>query len=113
MCRVLEVSRSGFHAWATRGPSPRACQDERLTARIVEIHAANREVYGSLRIWVELVLADGQRIGRNRVERFMRQADLLGLVTRKWRSTTVRVPSVRVAGDLLDRDFATAAPNHC
>jgi len=61
MCRVLEVSRSGYHAWVTRGPSPRACQDEQLTARIVEIHAANREVYGSPRIWAELVLADGER----------------------------------------------------
>ena len=39
MCRVLEVSRSGFHAWARRAPSARAREDERLTERIREIHA--------------------------------------------------------------------------
>ena len=38
MCRVLEVSRSGFHAWAAREPSPRAVADAALTGRIAEIH---------------------------------------------------------------------------
>ena len=46
MCRVLEVSRSGFHAWQTRKPSARALEDQRLTARIAEIHGQNRGVYG-------------------------------------------------------------------
>ena len=41
MCRVLEVSRSGFHAWIKRAPSGRAREDARLTDRIREIHAAN------------------------------------------------------------------------
>jgi hypothetical protein len=50
MCRVLEVSRSGFHAWAKREPSARALEDERLTERIREIHRENRKVYGSPRI---------------------------------------------------------------
>ena len=42
MCRVLEVSRSGYHAWARREPSSRALEDERLTGRIREIHRENR-----------------------------------------------------------------------
>jgi putative transposase len=49
MCRVLEVSRSGFHAWAAREPSPRAVADARLTARIAEIHERSRKTYGSPR----------------------------------------------------------------
>jgi putative transposase len=44
MCRVLDVSRSGFHAWSSREPSARALEDARLTARIREIHRANRRV---------------------------------------------------------------------
>jgi putative transposase len=47
MCRVLDVSRSGFNAWRRRKPSPRAVEDARLTHRIREIHDANRRVYGS------------------------------------------------------------------
>ena len=113
MCRVLEVSRSGYHAWATRSPSARAVQDARLTARIRELHDQRRKVYGSPRIWADLVLDDGERIGRKRVERLMRQAGLSGLITKKYKATTIRVPGVRVAQDLLDRDFAARAPNRC
>lgn len=111
MCRVLGVSASGYHAWAGRPPSARALEDERLTARIRELHKLRRRVYGSPRIWSDLVLDDGERIGRKRVERLMRQAGLSGLQEKKWKATTVRVPGVRVADDLLDRDFTARAPN--
>jgi putative transposase len=111
MCRVLEVSRSGFHAWQARPPSARAREDERLTERIREIHAENLKVYGSPRIHAELRLGDGVRVGRKPVERLMRQAGLSGLITKKWNATTIRVPGVRVADDLLDRDFSAVGPN--
>ncbi len=113
MCRVLGVSRSGYHAWATRPPSARAIEDARLTVRIRELHALRREVYGAPRIWADLTIDDGERVGRKRVERLMRAAGLSGLIAKKYRSTTVRVPGVRVAEDLLDRQFAQAAPNRC
>ena len=70
-------------------------------------------MYGSPRIWSDLVVEDGERIGRKRVERLMRQAGLSGLVSKKWKATTIRVPGVRVAEDLLDRKFAAGAPNRC
>jgi putative transposase len=111
MCRVLEVSRSGFHAWAKRAPSARSREDARLTERIHEIHEIHRRVYGSPRIHAELVMADGERVGRKRVERLMRQAGISGLVARKRGRTTVRVPGVRVCEDLVDRAFLAAAPD--
>ncbi len=109
MCRVLEVSRSGFHAWAARKPGPRALSDAALTQRIREIHDANRRVYGSPRIHAELRLGDGVRVGRKRVERLMRAAQISGLITKKRGKTTVRVPGVRVCEDLVDRAFLSAA----
>jgi putative transposase len=111
MSRVLGVSRSGFHAWENRAPSPRALEDERLLERIREIHIENRKVYGSPRVHAELVLADGERVGRKRVARLMRQAGLTGTVARKRGRTTIRVPGVRVCEDLVDRAFLAAAPN--
>ena len=111
MCRVLGVSRSGFHAWPRRPPSARALEDERLTERIREIHRANRRVYGSPRIHAELRMADGVRVGRKRVERLMRQAGITGMVASKRGRTTIRVPGVRVCEDLVDRAFLAAAPN--
>jgi len=113
MCRVLGVSRSGFHAWQGREPSARAREDVRLTARIRELFVLRRKVYGSPRIWSDLALDDGERIGRKRVERLMRQASLSAVMKKQWRATTVRVPGVRVADDLLDRQFAAEAPNRC
>ena len=111
MCRVLGVSRSGFHAWVRREPSARALEDERLTERIRAIHEDNRRVYGSPRVHAELVMADGERIGRKRVERLMRQAGITGLVAKKRGRTTIRVPGVRVCEDLVDRAFLAAAPD--
>ena len=111
MCRVLEVSRSGYHAWAGRPTSPRAVEDQRLSARIKVLHKLRRGVYGSPRIWADLVVDDGERLGRKRVERLMRQAGLSGLQEKKWKATTIRVPGVRVADDLLDRDFTASGPN--
>ena len=111
MCRVLDVSRSGFHAWARREPSARALEDERLTGRIREIHRANRRVYGSPRIHAELALGDGVRVGRKRVERLMRQAGISGMVRRRRGRTTISVPGVRVCEDLVDRRFLASSPD--
>lgn len=110
MCGVLGVSRSGFYAWSSRAPSGRALEDARLTTRIREIHADNREVYGAPRIWLDL-LDEGERISRKRVARLMREAGISGLIDKKHKATTIRVPGVRVADDLLDRDFTATAPN--
>jgi putative transposase len=111
MCRVLGVSRSGFHAWENRALSARRLEDARLLERIRAIHEQNRRVYGSPRIHAELVLADGERIGRKRVERLMRQAGISGLRPKKRGRTTIRVPGVRVCGDLVDRAFMASAPD--
>ena len=108
MCRVLEVSRSGYHAWAAREPSTRAVADGRLTGRIVEIHELSRKTYGSPRVHAELRLDDGVLVGRKRVERLMRLAGLSGQIKRRRGRTTIRVQGVRTAPDLVERDFNPA-----
>jgi putative transposase len=110
MCRVLGVSRSGFHAWLRRPPSARALVDARLTERIAEMHRRSRDSYGVRRIYLDLQ-GEGVRIGRKRVARLMRAAGLSGYVKRRKGLTTIRVPGVRVAGDLVERDFNPQAPN--
>jgi putative transposase len=64
-------------------------------------------VYGSPRIHAELRLQFGVRGGRKRVERLVRQAGISGLVQRKRGRETIRVPGVRVADDLVERQFPT------
>ena len=111
MCRMLGVSRSGFHAWQHRPPSQRELSDAWLLERIRRIHSENRGVYGAPRIHAELRLAHGIRIGRKRVERLMRRAGLSGLIPKRRGRTTIRVPGVRVADDLVQRQFRPTAPN--
>lgn len=111
MCRILGVSRSGFYAWARRAPSDRALNDAWLLEQIREIHTANRGVYGAPRVHAELRLARGVRVGRKRVERLMRKAGISGLVPKRPGRTTIRVPGVRVADDLVKRQFRPSAPN--
>jgi putative transposase len=111
LCELLGVSRSGFYAWERRLPSSRDLGDAWLLELIKDIHSQNRRVYGAPRIHAELRLGLGIRVGRKRVERLMRQAKLSGLVPKKRGRTTVRVPGVRVADDLVKRQFRPAAAN--
>jgi len=110
-CELLGVSRSGFHAWASRAPSDRALSDAWLLERIRRIHAENRQVYGSRRVQAELRLGEGIVVSRKRIQRLMRDAGLSGLVARKRGRTTIRVPGVRIADDLVERRFRPAGPD--
>ncbi len=111
MCRVLEVSRSGYHGWAVREPSERAAQDAVLSGRIAAIHSLSLKTYGSPRVRAELVLEHDIRVGRKRVERLMRQAAMSGLIRRRRGKTTIRVQGVRTIPDLVERDFNPSAPD--
>ena len=111
MCRVLNVSRSGFHAWHARGPCARTLEDERITGRIRSFFVLSDRTYGSPRIWRDLVEA-GEAIGENRVARLMRCADLQARRRRRQRPVDEGVrPEHAIASNLLDRDFEAAAPN--
>ena len=111
MCRVLGVSRSGYHAWAVRAPSVRAVADDVLSGRIAVIHKDSRETYGSPRVHAELRLEDGVLVGRKRVERLMRAAGLSGQLNRRKGRTTISIPGIRTAPDLVERDFNPTAAN--
>ncbi len=114
MCRALEVSRSGFYAARRRTASARAQRDEELRTQVRVIHQASRRTYGSPRVHAELQ-AQGERCGRNRIARLMRQEGLRVKGRRRLRPTTTDSKHThRVAPNLLDRRFAVtdiAAPN--
>lgn len=110
MCRLLEVSASGYWAWRGRGDSARALSDVELTARIRQAHAASRGTYGAPRIHAELQ-AGGIRCGRKRVARLMRRAGLAGVHRRRFVRTTIRDAAATPAPDRVQRRFARDAPD--
>ena len=106
MCRALDVSRSGFYAARGRAASARAKRDEELRTQVRVIHQASRRTYGSPRVHAELQ-AQGERCGRKRIARLMRQEGLRVKVRRRMRpATTDSKHAHRVAPNLLDRRFA-------
>jgi len=110
MCRVLGVSRSGFYAWRDRARSRMAADDTALLERVRDIHRRSYGTYGAPRVHGELADA-GVRVGRKRVARLMAADGLQGVSRRKGPRTTTRSQRERPAPDLVDRDFAVAAPD--
>ena len=108
ICRVLEVSRSGFYAWRKREPSARA--KATLLEAIEEVHKESDKTYGAPRIHAELK-DRGPQASLNRVARVMREAEIRGVSPRKWKRTTLRAKKARPAPDLVDRDFTATGPN--
>jgi putative transposase len=111
MARVLGVSKAGFHAWRQRPPSVRARADAVLLGRIRTIHTASRQAYGAPRVHAEL-RTQGERHGRKRVARLMREAGLVGASRRRGGPvTTRRETERRPAADLVQRHFRAERPN--
>jgi putative transposase len=111
LCRVLEVSRAGYHAWKRRAVSARARADTALEKRIREIHTASRGTYGAPRIHAELGDVDEVRCGRKRVARLMRRAGLVGVSRRRSVRTTRRDELATISDDLVKRSFTATAPD--
>jgi len=100
----MEVSTSGYYAWLKRPPSKRVQEDVKLAKRIRELHKHSKGTYGAPRIHTDLT-AEGVRVGRKRVARLMKAANLRGVSRRKYYRTTQRAKKVRPVPDLVQRDF--------
>lgn len=89
LCQAFEVSPSGYYDWSHRQeyPSQRHQLDQQLKEQISRIHAQSRKTYGSPRVQVKLREA-GQRHGRNRISRLMREQDLCGRQKKRYRVVT-------------------------
>jgi putative transposase len=110
LCSVLGVSRAGYYAWKHHAASARAHRDGELLEAIAAIHGESKATYGWPRVHAEL-RHRGVRVSRKRVARLMRQAGLSGMVRRRKGKTTIRVPGIATAPDLVRRNFAPEAPN--
>jgi putative transposase len=111
ICSILEVSASAYYERRTGRRSPRAIEDERLLARIREIHERNYCAYGYRRMWIALQ-REGEEVGRGRVQRLMKGAGIQGAKRRgkAWR-TTRPDPLAHRRPDLVERDFSAERPN--
>jgi putative transposase len=110
LCKILNVSESGYYEWCGRGPSKRTLADEALAEQLEANHAKHRERYGSRRHAAQFQ-RQGCPVGRNRVRRIMRESNLVSRRTKLFRVTTKSDHDHAVAPNLLDRNFHPTAPN--
>ena len=105
MCRVLEVSPSGYYASLKRPPSWHALIDEVLMARVRIIHAESGETSGAPRVQREWQ-AEGLPASPKRVARLMREEGLVARPRKRSRvSTTTSNHDDPIAPNLLARQF--------
>jgi len=112
LCKVVGVTRQGFHAWRRRGPSLRQLGDAELKRLIVTIYDGSLQTYGAPRVQLDLRDDHDVRVGRKRVARLMRELGLQGVSRRgKKPRTTVADEKAPPAPDLVNRRFAADAPD--
>jgi putative transposase len=104
MCRVLEVSASGYRAWRKRSPSAHAIADERLLLNVRIAFRKSRRTYGSPRVHQDL-RDEGMRVGKKRVARLMRQDGLVARRCKRGVRTTDSAHAHPIAPNHLDRQF--------
>ncbi len=110
LCRVLEVTTSGYYAWFKRPLTIRQREEMRLELEIRAAHKRTRQTYGPERLQRDLA-DNGVVVGVHRIKRIRRKLGLRCRQKRKFKVTTDSRHSLPVAENLLDQKFEASAPN--
>lgn len=109
MCRLLNLSPSGFYEWAKRPLSARAIEDQRLLGLIRASYAASGGVCDARRVYLDL-REIGETCGKHRVARIMRINKIKAMHGYKIPRGKYGRPSI-IAPNKLQREFTVAAPD--
>jgi transposase InsO family protein len=110
LCRVLEVSRSGYYEWCGRSPSAHADADQQLQTKVQHYFAQGRGTYGTRRI-KHLLAQEGLQVSRRRIGRLLTQAGLRCTTRRKFKAPTASGHAQTVAPNQLNREFIVEKPD--
>jgi putative transposase len=109
MCRLLDVSRSGFYQWLRNPLSNRAVEDQRLLGLIRAADTASHGIYGAPRIFLDLREA-GETCSKHRVARIMRAKNLKARYGYR-APRCIRSPTSLLTPNTLQRGFTVPRPN--
>jgi putative transposase len=111
LCRVLQVSRSGYYSWQARFPSARQQEDLKLVTEIHRVHREHRQTCGALKTW-KVLNRQGIACGKHRVARLRKLHGIEANRKRRFRVITEHHLTPLAAPDRLNRAFTAAAPDH-
>ena len=108
LCRLLEVSRSGYYAWQGRGCSRRSLEDKAILRELLRLH----QLYPALGLdSLHQLLKPTFHCSRKRVHRLMKQGNIHSVRRKAYKRTTNSNHRNPVAPNLLSRDFKFSQPN--
>ena len=110
MCRVLEVSTSGFYGWKAQPISARSERSATLRSKVRDLFEKSKRRYGSPRIHAEL-RAEGHRVSGKTVAAIMRAEGLVARPKKRFRATTDSKHDDPIAPNIVERDFVAAEKN--
>lgn len=108
LCRVLEVSRSGYYEWLHRGVSMREQRNQALRRELVRLH----NKYPALGLdSLYHMLKKEFPCSRNRVHRLMKSLNIHSMRKKAYKNTTNSNHKHPIAENLLNRNFSFDQPN--
>jgi len=110
MCRMLNVSPSGYYAWLSRKPSKHAQDEARLGIEIKAAHMRTRGTFGPERLQHDLA-AHAVKVGICRIRKIRKKLGIRCKQVKKFRATTNSTHTLPVADNLLEQKFTAEAPN--
>lgn len=111
MCRILQVSRSGFYDWSDRAASQKDKDDAALKVMIQFHFDQQRGRAGARTIKNLLKNIDGVTVSRRRIGRLMKSLNLQCKTKKRFKATTNSKHKFPVASNVLDRQFSVAKPD--
>jgi putative transposase len=110
LCRMLEVSRSGYYEWLARPSTTQAEAEHQVQEKVQHYFAQGRGTYGTRRI-KHLLAQDGLQVSRRRIGRMLTQAGLRCKTRRKFKAPTTAGQAQTVAPNQLNREFTVTEPD--
>ena len=111
MCRIYNVSASGYYAHVTRPLSKRGQEDARLEVEIKAAHKRTRQVCGAERLQKDLA-DNGIAVGVCRIKRLRKKLGIRCKQKKKFKTTTNSKHTLPVAENLLDQQFEVSRAEH-
>jgi len=110
MCRVLKVGRSGYYDSQKRSPSPQSIRRKAIAQAAAHSYFESHRIYGYRKVHQDL---QGEQVAccEDTVRRIMREIGLYSRIRRKFVVTTDSNHTLKIAANLLGRDFTAASPN--
>ncbi|MCK5241480.1 IS3 family transposase [bacterium] len=110
LCRVLQVSASGYYAWCTRPPIESVQKNEQLVKEIKRVHEESKNTYGSEKTWKALT-SQGIACGKHKVARLRRLNGIESKRRRRFKVTTESKTTKAIAPNHLNQCFQVCQPN--